>query len=746
MQQQRAQLTAALADRYRIERELGAGGMATVYLAHDLKHDREVAIKVLREELSASLGKERFLREIQLVAKLSHPHILPLFDSGEANGALFFVMPNVKGESLRDRLDAEGTLPVHDAVRIAQEVASALDHAHRHDVVHRDIKPENIMLQDGHALVADFGIGKALSETDSNTLTQAGASVGTPAYMSPEQAVGETVDGRSDLYSLGCVLYEMLAGEPPFTGPNVQAVIAKRFVQIPADICALREGVPRSIARALQRALQRTPMDRPGTAAELLTALRVVESTNVKAANAPPAQSIAVLPFENLSTDRENEFFGDGIAEDIIGALTRVAGLHVAAKTSAFSFKGKRDVLATIGETLHVATVLQGSVRRAGNRVRISVQLVSVTDGYHLWSERYDRELVDVFVVQDEIAGAIAARLELTLRPLAVANEQASPAQVQAYDLITEGRSNLAKRGVAVIYARTAFERAIALDPNNALAHAMLGDAIRLNAQYGFISADEGLRLGKAPLERALELDPNCAEAIGTLGMLSLNFDAQPKRAIPLLERSLALNPRQSELRALYAHWGLINTMREDARGLEELARAVRDDPLSSFVAVVHGVGLCVTGRYDEAKAEVRRGIALDAQAFAGYAMGTFIYAWANDPEGTFEIAERGMQLFGRHPWLLQELPGMYLLRGDRRRAEAIYDELKARAITSNVPHYSLAVAALRLGHVDEGLREAQLSATLRDAIGPIWARTPGFESLREHPGFQQVLQNLGMV
>ncbi len=287
-------------------------------------------------------------------------------------------------------------------------------------------------------------------------------------------------------------------------------------------------------------------MDRPGTAAELLAALREMEATSAEPASAPPAQSIAVLSFENLSANRENEFFGDDIAEDIIGALTRVAGLHVAAKTSAFSFNGKHDVLATIGETLHVVTVLQGSVRRAGTRVRITVQLVSVTDGYHLWSERYDRELVDVFVVQEEITGAIAARLELTLRPPAVATEQASPAQVQAYDLITEGCSYLANRGGAVIHARAAFERAFAIDPDNALAYALLGDAMRINAQYGFISANEGLRLGKAALERALELDPDCAEAIGTLGMLSLNFDARPKLAIPLLERSLALGPRRA--------------------------------------------------------------------------------------------------------------------------------------------------------------------------------------------------------
>ncbi len=704
------------------------------------------AVARLAATLSDRYRVDRFLREIQLAARLSHPHILPLFDSGDADGTLFYVMPVVDGQSLRDRLDAQRQLPIVEAVRIATEVAGALEHAHRLGIVHRDIKPENILLQDGHVLVADFGIGKAISDTTSDTLTQAGMSVGTPAYMSPEQAVGDEVDGRSDLYSLGCVLYEMLVGEPPFTGPSVQAVIAKRFVQTPADVTALREGVPRPVARALQAALQRTPMDRPETMAVLMTMLGETELVAPTSTTTPPPQSIAVLPFENLSDDRENQYFGDGIAEDVMGALTRVAGLHVAAKTSAFSFKGKHDSLATIGEQLNVATVLQGSVRRAGIRVRITVQLVSVVDGYHLWSERYDRELTDVFLVQDEIAGAIASHLELTLLPPKVEAAQASPAQVQAYDLIAEGRAHVRKRGGAILHARAAFERAIAIDPNNALAHALLGDALRVSAQYGMMSAAEGMRLGTAAVERALAIDPDCAEAIGTLGMLRINFGEHPRDAIPLLERSLALNPRQSELRVLYAHWGLINTLRDDARGLAELERAMRDDPLSNFVACVQAVGLCVTGRHEEAKAEARRAIALDEQAFSGYAMGLFVLAWAGDADGAFALAERAMQLFGRHPWLLQELPALYLLRGDRRCAEAIYDEMKARAVTSNVPHYSLAVAALRLGYIDEGLQEAQRSAIARDAIGPILARTPGLEFLHDHPEFQKMLVQLGLA
>jgi len=235
-------LTSVLADRYRIKRELGAGGMARVYLAHDVRHDRLVAIKVMRPDVAHTVGAERFLREIHLAARLSHPHILPLHDSGEAEGLLFYVMPNVDGPSLRERMKAVGKLPINEAVRITQEVAGALDYAHRHGVVHRDIKPENIMLHEGRALVTDFGIGKAVGAVEGAVFTQSGTTVGTPAYMSPEQAAGESVDGRSDIYSLGCVLYEMLTGEPPFTGPTVQAVIAKRFVQTPADVTALSRG------------------------------------------------------------------------------------------------------------------------------------------------------------------------------------------------------------------------------------------------------------------------------------------------------------------------------------------------------------------------------------------------------------------------------------------------------------------------------------------------------------------------
>ncbi len=409
-------LEVALTGRYAIERELGHGGTALVFLGRDPKHERVVAIKVLRPELAVALGAERFLREIKLTARLNHPHILPLLDSGEAAGFLYYVMPYVEGESLRDRLVREPQLPVEEALIIAREVADALEYAHQQGVVHRDIKPENILISAGHAVVADFGIARAIQAAGAQTVTQTGMLLGTPAYMSPEQAAGESeLDGRSDIYSLGCVLYEMWAGAPPFTGLTAQAVIAMRFTHRPPEVSSVRDGVPVWGSRAVARALARDPAERYATAAQLAAALIAPEPGSPAEREAPTDKSIAVLPFTNMSSDPEIEYFGDGIAEEIINALAQLPGLRVAGRSSAFSFKGKREDLRVIGDKLSVGTVLEGSVRKAGAQLRITAQLVNVADGYHLWSERFDREPEDVFAIQEEIARTIAERLQVSL-------------------------------------------------------------------------------------------------------------------------------------------------------------------------------------------------------------------------------------------------------------------------------------------------------------------------------------------
>jgi eukaryotic-like serine/threonine-protein kinase len=729
----------ALARRYRIERELGQGGMATVYLAHDVKHGRDVALKVLREDVASSVGADRFLREIRLAAKLNHPNIVALFDSGDVDGVLFYVMPAVDGRSLRELLESTPQLPVADAVRIVTEVASALQHAHRNGIVHRDIKPENILLNEGHALVADFGIGKALSDADGTGFTQVGMNVGTPAYMSPEQAVGEAVDGRSDLYSLGCVLYEMLVGEPPFTGPNVQAVIAKRFVQVPADVCALREGVPRPVGVVVQRSLARAPIDRYDTAGALISALGEVHSGSYATAARPPERSIAVLAFEDLSGNPENEYFGDGIAEDIINALTRIEGLHVAARTSAFSFKKKNAPLAEIGEKLHVSTVLQGSVRKSGNRLRITTQLVSVSDGYHLWSERYDRDLTDVFVVQDEIAAAIAAKLQLTLVKSDSVMERLTTAQVEAYEISVRGRALARQRGIGIAQAVQCFERAIELDPMSARAHAGLAEALRVLAQYGVVRASEAIPRAKAALARALEIEPELGEALGVLAVLTVTSDADGRMALELFRRALAADPTLSETRCLYAGWGLVVLHGEDDAALVELERAQREDPLSSICAAHASIGFTMMGRHEEAMQAALRGRALDPDAFATQHAVAMSKTWAGDLAGALVAAQSALQMSGRHPWVLATMTHIFARQGERAKAEAVHSELKSRAITGYVQHTWLSFSALALGRVDEAMDEAFLSVSEIDAFGPWFLRWPGIEPMQSHPRYAEL-------
>jgi len=394
-------LRAALADRYRLERELGRGGMATVYFANDLRHDRPVALKVLKPELAHALGPERFLREVKITARLNHPHILPLLDSGEAEGFLYYVMPYVEGESLRDRLEREKQLPLDDALLIAREVADALAYAHGHDVVHRDIKPENILLESGHAVVADFGIARAITAAGGEKLTETGLAVGTPAYMSPEQAAGETtLDGRSDLYSLGCVLYEMLAGEPPFTGPTVGSVVRQHLAAEPPSIRVIRPAVPGWVASVLSRALAKTPVDRFTTVALFNEALVRRESAPMAAAGPGPGAApsrrvgrlaligvaavvggalllrsgwetpapagpayertaVAVLPFQNLSAEGPHAYFAGGLHDELLTQLSKVAALKVISRTSVMGYQGTRTPLKQIASELGVGSVVE---------------------------------------------------------------------------------------------------------------------------------------------------------------------------------------------------------------------------------------------------------------------------------------------------------------------------------------------------------------------------------------------------
>jgi serine/threonine protein kinase len=738
-------LQEAIADRYRLDRELGAGGMATVYLAHDLKHDRDVALKVLRPELAATLGSERFLSEIRTTAKLNHPHILALHDSGAADGFLFYVMPLVEGESLRERMTREKTLPLEEAVRLTREVADALAYAHAHDVIHRDIKPENILLQSGHAVVADFGIARAIRAAGTERITLTGMAIGTPAYMSPEQSAAERdVDGRSDLYALASVLYEMLAGEPPFTGATLEAILVQRFTRPPPRISIKRPNVPRAIDVALYTAMARAPEDRFPTVERFAAAL----DAKAGAGDAELDRSIAVLPFANMSGDPENEYFSDGISEEIINALTQLPRLRVAARTSAFSFKGKNTDLRTVGEQLNVGTVLEGSVRKAGGRIRITAQLTNVADGYHLWSERYDRELTDVFAIQDEIATAIADKLKVTLQVGADGGSQLvrpPTANVEAYDLYLKGRALTKQRGPALLRAVECFEQAIALDPRLASAHAELAEALLLMGLYGLRPPAEFRDSARQATSRALELDPDLVTGQIVLGLYSLIVEFDQAKSSAALARAVELDPLDVEARTVQAVFDICYIRGDHDAAQAQLRGVIESDPLSANARAQLAIALGWAGKSDEGAAEARRGIELDPSAF--FPQWTLLHALmlGPNPKEGIAVGQPMLARFGRHPWAMMGLAYANGAAGRRDSAAALYAELAARARGEYVQPTALAAAAVGAGRIDLVYQHLHEAVDVRDPLLTVMAlHWPGFASIRSDPEYAAALAPMG--
>ena len=616
-----ARLQAALADRYRVERELGHGGMAVVFLAEDLKHHRRVALKVLRPGLAQALGPERFLREIEIAAQLTHPHILPLHDSGETgaegsegSGLLYYVMPYVEGESLRDRLNREKQLPVEDALQITREVADALAYAHGRGLVHRDIKPENILFESGHAVVSDFGIARAIEAAGGENLTATGLALNTPLYMSPEQAADGPVDGRSDIYALGCVLYEMLAGEPPFKGLSAQAILARKSAQAVPNVQSVREAVPEAVEQAITKALARIPADRFATATQFAAALSavlrpsppfrrmrltrtqwivaggvavilvVVATALVRHRVTPAPQSVAVLYFDYLSPDTANTYLADGLTEEITSRLGDVGRLQVKSRNAVRRFRGAAlSDVAAIGRALGVRYLVEGSARREGDRVNASIRLIDARTGFRVWGHQYDRATRDLLSLQEDIAREVAIQIAGRLLPAEQAALAARPTgQPEAYDHFLRGNYHLAQRTPrAIARAIEEYETAVRLDPAfiPALARAAYGYALYL--EWGWthrLPAESLLARGFAAADHALAGDSAAADGwMARAYLLAYRSPRSLAGAREAFERAITLDPKNAE--AWHQYGWIIAIQGDDAGAMTAFHEALAIEP-----------------------------------------------------------------------------------------------------------------------------------------------------------------------
>ncbi|HEU4787965.1 MAG TPA: protein kinase [Gemmatimonadaceae bacterium] len=733
-----------LAERYAIEGELGRGGMATVYLAEELKHQRKVAIKVLRPDVAASLGAERFLREIGIAARLAHPHIVPLIDSGDIDGLLYYVSPFVPGGSLRDRLLREGRLPPLEALRVTQEIGAGLDYAHRAGFVHRDVKPENVLFADGHALLADFGVARVCcdtqAESDEQTLTDAGLIVGTPEYMSPEQAAGDRELGtRSDVYSLGCLVYEMLTGEPPFHDSSARVTMARHVTEAPRSLRVLRAELPRAVDAVVAKALAKAPEQRWASVPEFVRELEAaITGPPELAGRATRAagRSIAVLPFVNTSSDPENEYLSDGITDELIDALSKLNGLRVSSRTSVFAIKGKPLDVRAIGAMLGVTVVLEGTVRKMGDRMRVTAQLTSTDDGRLLWSQRYDRDAGDVFAVQDELAHTIVTKLRGTwLAELAVPEPKRGTANVTAYGLYLRGRWALNQRtGEMTAKAIEYFERAIAEDPNYALAYTGLSDAYALHVDYRSVPVTEGFERAKMYARRALEIDDTLAEAHSSLAWTRFIYDWDWDGAEREFRRAIELDPRYPTAHQWYA--SMLASQARHEESIVEAHTAQELDP--GFVSIRRGLGYqyYYARRYERARYHLERAIEMNPTAEETYRILGLVLSMEGKHGDAVSVLREAIGLPGAGGYTAATL-GYALARANKREeAERICADLESRAEREYVSPAALSVIRLGLGEFGRALDWMERAHAERRGWLAYLAVNPIFDPLRAEPRF----------
>jgi TolB-like protein/Tfp pilus assembly protein PilF/predicted Ser/Thr protein kinase len=784
------------AGRYQIIEELGEGGMGRVYRVLDKKLDEEVALKLVRPEIAREKRTiERFQNELKLARKISHRNIGRMFDLGEEKGTHYITMEYVPGENLRTMIRMSGQLGVGTAVAVSKKVCEGLTEAHRLGIIHRDLKPSNIMIdREGNIRILDFGIARSV---EGKGITGAGVVIGTPEYMSPEQVEGKETDGRSDIYSLGVVLYEMLTGRVPFDGETPFVIGIKHKSETPRDPRELNPQIPVGLSRLILKCLEKdrekryqsaddvfaelsaiekgipaaeriVPKRKPFTSKEitvtfglkkvLLPALGVLFLVIAaivawkilpKREAAPAAaakKSIAVLPFEDLSQAKNNESFCDGISATLINALTNIEGLWVPAQTSAFSFKGKTQDIREIGQKLGVENVLEGSVQVAGDNLRVMARISHVQDGRQVWSEIYNRKMADIFAIQDDIAKAIVAALKIRLL-----GERGAPLiknyteNLEAYSLYLQGRNFWNKRTEeALTKSIEYFEKAIAIDPNYALAYAGLGDAYGILGNNGFWPADKAYPKAKEAALKALEIDDQLAEAHASLANIMLDYDRDDDGAIREFERAIELNPRYAAAHQFYAvHLSILGRYEEAMR---EIRIARNLDPLAPRISADVGLILYFARRYDEALVELKRALEVDPHHIATYAWLGWVYEVQGKYDQALESYRQGREKGGGFPGWDPYTAGCLALMGKSGEAREGLEKTIEYSKENYIASTLIASVYSVLGEKDQAFAWLERAARERDPFLLMFLKpVHRFDSLRSDPRYAELLRKIGL-
>ncbi|TET69815.1 MAG: hypothetical protein E3J56_09040, partial [Candidatus Aminicenantes bacterium] len=734
-----------VAGKYKVIEELGRGGMGVVYKAEDTRLKRTVALKFLPPEFARdSEARERFVREAQAAAALDHPHICTIYEISEVEGQTFISMAYIKGQSLKEKI-ASDPLELEKAINVAIQVTEGLQEAHEKGIVHRDIKPANIMLTEkGQVKIMDFGLAKLSWGVD---LTKTATIMGTVAYMSPEQAKGEKVDHRTDIWSFGAMLYEMLTGKLPFRSDKDQATIYAILHEEPQSTTELRKDIPENLDKIIEKCLKKSPQKRYKDVEAILNDLKSVamsiEAPSPSKVISEKKPSIAVLPFVNMSADPENEYFSDGLTEELINALTKVKELFVVARTSSFAFKGEKVDIREIGQRLNVDNLLEGSVRKVGNRVRITAQLVKVEDGYHLWSERYDRNMEDVFAIQDEITEKIMDKLMAALDVRRKPPEEHRPVNLEAFDLYLKGRYYWNK--FSLDKAITYYKQAIEKDSTYALAYAAVAEAYyMLSTGFDILPSKEGMPKAREAAQKALEFDPTLAEAHASLGLIALSYDWDRKAAKKYFQKALELNPNSASAHQwIEFYWTYMEANLDKAT--THLERGLELDPLNLFIKARLGFLSLFSRDLDRAFDQFKEIIDFEPNYALGH-VGLMNVYWGKELYNeAFASGEKVLKLGPPAVAYIGGLGHIYAIGGKKDKAYEFLAELEERSQKGYVSSFWVAVIYIGLGEIDKAFEWLEKAYEERDSNLILVTIPWPFDPLRSDPRYKQLLIKMGL-